>query len=254
MLFFRADRILVISVRHKSSECWLWLGPLAQTVGHMEGRFVWLGYLFFFFFFNLSLYDHILSLFGECSCWSSHVEIKRCLLLLDMVFSIVWCDGKSPKPHVFLSAHITLRQKSGGVSLAVSPPSHSHHVTLNSHEVLEHFQTKAPCYPAGTDGLPTPNLSEKTKEDSNRKSKTEEKCTSPNPHHHHHHPFIPAGRWWARAASVPLSLGQRVALLTQPNKIVSTWWRPSHFDSVDFILYFHVKLKWLEDMKNCINC
>lgn len=68
-------------------------------------------------------------------------------------------------------------------------------VTLNSHEVLEHFKTKAPCYPAGTDGLPTPNLSEKTKEDSNRKGKTEEECTSPNhpPPHHHRHPLYPSG-------------------------------------------------------------
>lgn len=54
-------------------------------------------------------------------------------------------------------------------------------MTLNSHEVLEHSQTKAPCYPARTDGLPTPNLSEKTKGDSNRRSKTEEKCTTPTP-------------------------------------------------------------------------
>lgn len=82
-----------------------------------------------------------------------------------------------------LSAPITLREKSGGGCPArVSfPPSRSHRVTLNSHEVLEHSQTKAPCYPARTDGLPTPNLSERTKGDSNRRSKTEEKCTSPTP-------------------------------------------------------------------------
>lgn len=45
---------------------------------------------------------------------------------------------------------------------------------LNSHEVVEHFQTKASSYPAGTDGSPTPNLSE-TKEDSNRKKKKKKK-------------------------------------------------------------------------------
>lgn len=41
---------------------------------------------------------------------------------------------------------------------------------LNSHEAVEHFQTKPSSYPAGTDGSPTLNLSE-TKEDSNRKKK-----------------------------------------------------------------------------------
>lgn len=92
---------------------------------------------------------------------------------------------KSSKPSVF-SKHTSRCGKSQlvvvvmvEVLFAVSPPPSSPRspsVTLNSPEVLEHFQTKAPCYPACTDGLPTPNLLQKTKEDSNRKSKTE-KCT-----------------------------------------------------------------------------
>lgn len=67
----------------KYQECWLWLGPLAQTVGQMKGRFVWLGYIFL----NLSLYDHILFLFGECNCWSSNMEIKRycCWILCSLL-------------------------------------------------------------------------------------------------------------------------------------------------------------------------
>lgn len=45
------------------------------------------------------------------------------------------------------------------------------HVTLNSHEVVDHFQTKSSSYPTGTDGSPTPNLFERTKEVSNCKKK-----------------------------------------------------------------------------------
>lgn len=77
------------------------------------------------------------------------------------------------------------------------PISLSRRVTLNSHEVLEHSQTMAPCYPARTDGLPTPNLSEETKEDSNRKSRNEEKCTllsQPPPSLYHHSPPLPVPR------------------------------------------------------------
>lgn len=89
-------------------------------------------------------------------------------------------------------------------------------VTLNSHEVLEHSQTKAPCYPARTDGLPTPNLSEETKGDSNRKSRIEEKCTLPPqppsslPSQPPSPSLVPAGPRWTRAASVPPpALGRR---------------------------------------------
>lgn len=44
------------------------------------------------------------------------------------------------------------------------------------------------------------------------------RSTPPPKPHHHHRPSIPAGRRGARAASVPLNLGQRLALLMQLNK------------------------------------
>lgn len=79
---------------------------------------------------------------------------------------------------------------------------------LNSHEVVEHFQTKASSYPAGTDGSPTLNLSE-TKEDSNRKKKKNPHRGSPHPHHRQHpHPSVPAEGRRTRAASVPPSFGK----------------------------------------------
>lgn len=44
-------------------------------------------------------------------------------------------------------------------------------VTLNSHEVVDLFQTKGSSYPTGTDGSPTLNVFERTKEVSNRNEK-----------------------------------------------------------------------------------
>lgn len=100
------------------------------------------------------------------------------------------------------SAFLLLYRKTQLASEVSSSPAHS----PNSHEVSEHFQTKTPCYPACTDGLLTPNLLEKTKEDSNRKGKTQEKSTSPPPKRQpSHHPLRPAGRCGARALSVPLA-------------------------------------------------
>lgn len=66
----------------------------------------------------------------------------------------------------------------------------------------EHFQTKASCYPADTDGLLTPNMFEKTKEDSNRKKKKPGEVYLPHPLHPRP-PSTPAVRRGARAASVP---------------------------------------------------
>lgn len=88
-----------------------------------------------------------------------------------------------------------------------SPMSRRPHVTFNSHELVEHFQTKGRSYPAGTDGSPTPNLSEKTKEDSNRKEKKKKKIHGnvypPPPTISILTPPVPAGWWRTRAASVP---------------------------------------------------
>lgn len=147
-----------------------------DTTRKESERFDWIFFLFIIFL-N----------FGKCNCWMQHLNIKHCSWI--MVFSVVW--------DVF--SQLALRWSEGQVESRSPCLSIPQHVTLNSHEVLEHFKTKTPCYPAGTDGLPTPNLSEKTKEDSNRKGKTEEQCTSPNhpppplPRHHHRHPLHPSG-------------------------------------------------------------
>lgn len=109
------------------------------------------------------------------------MPIKRCVwwLLLDVVCSIVRDFQKNTEAASFSpSAHISLQQKSGGVPLLPHPAAHMWLlIPIKCRKIF--CQTKAPCYPACTDGLPTPNLLEKTKEDSNRKRKTEEKCTSP---------------------------------------------------------------------------
>lgn len=129
------------------------------------------------------------------------------------------------------------------------PPSRKLRVTLNSHEVLQHVRTKAPCYLAGTDGLPTPNLSAKTKGDSNRKNKTEEKYTSPPSLILIIPPSIPAGRWGARAASVPLESEQLGFVDAEQQE---TWWWPSHFHSADF-LQVRISRRRLDSQK-CVSC
>lgn len=139
-----------------------------------NGRFDWVFFLFSIFFLLVRVTVH--------HTWTSN--IAYCFWI--MVFSVVWD----------ISSQLTSRCGKSQVEPHSSCLPIPQHVTLNSHEVLEHFKTKTPCYPAGTDGLPTPNLSEKTKEDSNRKGKTEEECTSPNhppPPHHHRHPLHPSG-------------------------------------------------------------
>lgn len=75
---------------------------------------------------------------------------------------------------VFPSCFV-LRQKTCGAPLLRPADPH---VTLKTHEVVDHFQTKGSSYPAGTDGSPTPKLFERTKEVSNRKKKKKKKSTT----------------------------------------------------------------------------
>lgn len=72
---------------------------------------------------------------------------------------------------VFPSCFV-LRQKTCGAPLLRPADPH---VTLKTHEVVDHFQTKGSSYPTGTDGSPTPKLFERTKEVSNRKKKKKKK-------------------------------------------------------------------------------
>lgn len=70
-------------------------------------------------------------------------------------------------------------------------------VILNSHEVVDHLQTKGSSYPARTDGSPTPNLFERTKEVSNRKKKKKGStatCILPHPPSASS-PIGPSGAW-----------------------------------------------------------
>lgn len=98
-------------------------------------------------------------------------------------FGFRWVCFSRDYSVIFVDSPLALCcQESGGVLFSCSPMSRRPHVTSNSHDLVEHFQTKGSSYPAGTDGSPTPNLSEKTKEDSNRKGEKKSTATWILPH------------------------------------------------------------------------
>lgn len=125
---------------------------------------------------------------SHLSCWfwfpyKSHILVLSDTQVSNMTWTLslcVWC--------VFLVALLALCSSKS----QVEPPSH---VTLNSHEVVEHVQTKGSSYPPGTDGSATPNLFEKTKEDTNRKGRKKKKVLSNGypPPTQHQHPHGPSG-------------------------------------------------------------
>lgn len=141
-----------------------------------------------------------------------------------MVLSIVWDSGKTPPVFSQLTPRCSKSQVESR-SLFLPHPTARMWLSIPT-KCRNIFRQRLPVIRPAQMGYRRRICLKRQKRTLTVRAKRRRSVPSPNPHR----PSIPAGRWGARAASVPLSFRAALGLLKQHKTMSTSWWA-SRFDS-----------------------